>query len=239
MILMIEIALVEDEDIYIDTIKEFVNKYCEERSEEIHLSIFHDGMEFLDEYNGTFDIVFLDIMMKFLDGMTTAEKIRQIDKEIIIFFITNSTQYAIRGYAVDAMDYILKPVSYFSFSQKLDKAISRIKQNENQFITLVYKNMIKKIQVSEIYYIESQGHLQTFYTKNGNFTIRDKIENIEEKLNGMHFFRSNKGCLVNMNHVQGVEDSCCLINGNRLIISRNKKKAFMDELTQYLSDKIV
>ena len=65
--------------------------------------------------------------MQFMDGMTAAEKIRQMDQKVIIMFITNMIQYAVRGYEVDAMDYVVKPVEYFSFSQKLDKAIGRIR----------------------------------------------------------------------------------------------------------------
>ncbi len=236
---MIEIALVEDEDVYVRTFEKYIARYIEEKGVDIHFTVFRDGMEILDEYEYNFDIIFLDIIMKYLDGMTTAEKIRQSDKQVTLIFMTNSTQYAIRGYAVDAMDYVVKPVSYFSFCQKLDKAIARIKQNDNPFITLVYKNTIKKIQISDIYYVESQGHIQIFHTVSGSFEIRDKIESIEEKLAGQNFFRSNKGYLVNMNYVAGIEDSYCIINNQRLVISRNKKKAFMDELTKYLGDKII
>lgn len=236
---MIEIALVEDEEIYIKTFKEYISQYTKETGEEIHLTVFNDGMEILDEYDGKFQIIFLDIVMKYLDGMTTAEKIRQHDKQVILFFMTNSTQFAIRGYAVDAMDYILKPVTYFSFSQRLEKAIVRIKEKKDSYITLFYKNLIKKIDVKDIYYIESQGHIQTFYTADGEYTIRDKIESIEEKLKDQNFFRINKGCLVNMAHVTSMEETCCIIGDSRLIVSRNKKKAFMDELTQYLSGKII
>ncbi len=231
---MIEIALVEDEEIYISSIRKMIEQYMTENGEEINLTVFHDGMELLDEYDGKFSIILMDIMMKFLDGMTTAEKIRTVDKEVVIMFITNSTQYAIRGYAVDALDYILKPVTYFSFSKKLEKAVSRIKQGKNKFITLSYKNMIKKFNVSDIYFVESQGHMQIFHTRSEDFSIRDKIDSIEEKLAGSNFFRSNKGYIVNMNHVSGVDDNCCIVNGERLVISRNKKKAFMDELTKYM-----
>lgn len=231
---MIEIALVEDEEVYISSIKKMIEQYMQEKGDEINITVFHDGMELLDEYDGKFSIILMDIVMKFLDGMTTAEKIRTVDKEVVIMFITNSTQYAIRGYAVDALDYILKPVTYFSFSQKLERAVSRIKQNENKFITLSYKNMIKKFNVSDIYFIESQGHIQIFHTKTEDFSIRDKIDSIEEKLVGTNFFRSNKGYIVNMDHVSGVDENCCIVNGKRLVISRNKKKAFMDELTKYL-----
>ena len=67
--------------------------------------------------------------MKLMDGMTAAEEIRKLDQDVIIMFITNMTNYAIRGYQVDALDYVLKPVSYFAFSQKLGRAISKMKSS--------------------------------------------------------------------------------------------------------------
>lgn len=63
--------------------------------------------------------------MKFMDGMAAAEEIRKMDSEVIIIFITNMTQYAIRGYEVDALDYMLKPVNYFAFSQNWIKLLIR------------------------------------------------------------------------------------------------------------------
>ena len=77
--------------------------------------------------------------MKFMDGMSAAEEIRKIDTEVVIIFITNMAQYAIRGYAVDALDYVLKPVSYFAFSQRLNRAISRMKKAGNEIIMVNMK----------------------------------------------------------------------------------------------------
>ena len=70
--------------------------------------------------------------MKFMDGMSAAEEIRKVDTEVVIIFITNMAQYAIRGYAVDALDYVLKPVSYFAFSQRLSRAIGRMKKTRDK-----------------------------------------------------------------------------------------------------------
>ncbi len=236
---MIHIAVVEDEDNYAETFEKYIERYQKEHSEEIELTRFSDGMEILDEYNGSFDIIFMDIKMKFLNGMTTAQKIRKVDKEVAIIFITNLTQYAIKGYAVDALDYVLKPVSYFSLSQKLERAISRLKDKDNKYITLTAENMMHKVNLKDIYYVESQGHNQTFHTTQGDFSIRSRMNDIESKLSMHNFFRSNKGYIVNMNYVTGVENSFCIVNDNRLIISRNRKKEFMDRLSQFISDTVI
>ncbi len=75
----------------------------------------------------------MDVEMKFMDGMSAAEEIRKMDTEVVIIFITNMAQYAIRGYAVDALDYVLKPVSYFAFSQRLNRAIGRMKKRDKDY----------------------------------------------------------------------------------------------------------
>ena len=81
----------------------------------------------------------MDIEMRFMDGMTAAEKIREHDSEVVIIFITNMPQYAIKGYLVDALDYVLKPVSYFAFSQRIDRALVRMKKRDRKYLTIAVK----------------------------------------------------------------------------------------------------
>ena len=117
---MIHIAIVEDESIYADSLQEYIQKYAQEQGRQIKVTLHTDGEDIVDNYTGEYDIILMDIQMRFMDGMTAAEKIRKLDEEVVIMFITNMTQYAVRGYQVDAMDYVLKPVEYFAFSQNLD-----------------------------------------------------------------------------------------------------------------------
>lgn len=123
---MITIAIVEDEEAYAKQLTEYIEKYQRESGKSIRVIRFSDGDEIVEKYTGEYDIILMDIQMKFMDGMSAAEAIRKQDTKVVIMFITNMTNYAIRGYEVDAMDYVLKPVSYFAFSKKLDRAIKRI-----------------------------------------------------------------------------------------------------------------
>lgn len=120
---MIKIAIVEDEQLYAKQLHEYLRKYEKENGEAIEVTIYSDGDQIVEKYQSQYDIILMDIEMKFMDGMSAAEEIRKIDTEVVIIFITNMTQYAIRGYAVDALDYVLKPVSYFALSQRLNRAI--------------------------------------------------------------------------------------------------------------------
>ncbi len=233
---MIHLAIVEDEQLYIDQLTEYIHRYEAEKKLKFKISVFSDGAEIVEDYKGVYDIIFLDIQMKFMNGMDAAEKIRELDPNVVIIFITNMTQYAVRGYEVDALDYIVKPVEYFSFSQKFSRALGRIKKDEAVYISIPLEDGILKVAVDDIDYIESQSHSMIYYTKKGTFHSRGTMRGLEEKLCNYGFFRANKGYLVNMKHVDGVADNCCLIGGGKLPISRTRRKPFMDALIRYMSE---
>ncbi len=232
---MISLAIVEDEDTYAAQLTEFVNQFQSESGKYFRITRFRDGDEITNGYKGQFDIILMDIEMKLMDGMTAAEEIRRLDQDVVIMFITNMTNYAIRGYQVDALDYVLKPVSYFAFSQKLDRAISKIKKSSSNIIPIETSAGIKKLDIDNIFYIESEGHNLNFYTSGGEFTIRAKLSDFEEQLAPYNFFRSNKGYIVNLKYVDGVEKGACLIAGKQLLISRGRKNDFMNALTNYMA----
>lgn len=234
---MIRVAIVEDEDLYANQLIEFVNKFKEETGEVFHIVRFRDGDEIVEGYTGTYDIIFMDIQMEFMDGMTTAEKIRELDSEVIIMFITNMTSYAIRGYQVDALDYIVKPIDYFSFRKKIERAIEKIVKKERPTISIRIKSDVMRIQTNDIYYIESDRHNLIYVTKKGTYKSRASMQEAEDFLVKYGFFRSNKSYLVNLQYVEGVIDGCCIINGSNLLISRARKANFMVAMTNYMGER--
>lgn len=235
---MIRVAIVEDDTLYADQLKQYLKQYEKEKGEAMEITAFTDGDQIAYKYHSQFDIILMDIEMKFVDGMTAAEEIRRIDSEVVIIFITNMAQYAIRGYAVDALDYVLKPISYFAFSQRLARAISRMKKRENQIIMVNIKDGTVRINVANIYYIESQGHTLILHTILGDYETVGTMKKMEEKLEGMNFSRGNNGYLINLRHVDSVQDGCAIVNGESLVISRARKKGFMEDLTKYWGDVI-
>ena len=235
---MIHVAVVEDEEKYREQLSEFLSRYGKEKGISIQTRIYCDGIDILDEYAGQFEVILLDIRMKHIDGMEAARKIREKDKEVIIIFITNMAQYAIRGYAVDALDYVLKPVSYFAFSQRLNRAISRMKKRETKIIMVNMKGGMVRINVANIYYIESQGHTLILHTILGNYETTGKMKEMEEKLAEMNFCRGNKGYLINLQHVERIQDGCALVKGENLTLSRARRKVFMEALTRYWGEVI-
>ena len=224
-----------DEEIYVKQLTEYIRKYQTERGRSIKGTVFGDGEDITENYSGGFDIILMDIQMQFMDGMTAAEKIRQMDQKVIIMFITNMIQYAVRGYEVDAMDYVVKPVEYFSFSQKLDKAIGRIRSEAKEFLMITIGEGIVKTDIADIYFIEGQRHNVIYYTSRGDYCSRITMKELEEKLAVHNFFRCAKGYLVNMNHVEGFVGSDCVIHNVHIPDSRTRKKEFMNLLLQNLN----
>lgn len=235
---MIRIAIVEDEAHYKDQLVEFLKRFEQEFGEHIEITTYADGDEFVEDYKAQFDIILMDVQMRFMDGMSAAEEIRKMDSEVVIMFITNMAQYAIKGYAVDALDYILKPISYFQFSQRLNRAIERMKRREEHYITIKVKGGVKRFQISDIYYIESQGHKLIYATKLGEIETSGTMKELEEQLAGYHFFRGNKGYFINLEHVEGMNDIFAIVKGKELLISRPKRKAFMEALSTYWGEVI-
>ena len=230
---MIRIAIVEDEEIYVKELTGYLDEYQSESGENINIAIYHDGDTILSDYRAQFDIILMDIQMKFMDGMSAAEEIRKQDSEVIIMFITNMTQYAIRGYEVNALDYILKPVSYFAFSQKLSKAIGRIRKREKKFITISVKGGIVRLCIEDIYYVESVGHNLLYHTAHENYMTSGTLKTIDEELRPFGFSRGNKCYLINLEHVDGIKEKCAVVKGKMLQISRPRMNSFMHDLTNY------
>ena len=235
---MIKIAIVEDEGLYADQLQEYLKKYEEEYRETFEISVFQDGDQIVHHYKAEYDVILMDVEMRFMDGMSAAEEIRKMDTEVVIIFITNMPQYAVRGYEVDALDYVLKPITYFAFAQRLNRAIERIKKRTKRVISVNIKGSQIRMPIESVYYIESQGHTLIFHGVNGEVEAPGTMKEIQEKLRDEHFFRGNKGYLINLAHVDRVVEGCAVVAGEELVLSRGRRKEFMEALAGYWGEAV-
>ena len=255
---MIRIALVEDEAAVWAQLQGYVQRHTRQYGTEFAVTEFADGMELLDDYRPVYDILFLDVEMKHLDGMETARRVRELDKDVIIVFITNMAQYAIggyavgaldyvlkpvpyfafsqqlRGYAVGALDYVLKPVPYFAFSQQLRKAEEQLRRRARHYLALPVEGGMRRLDSSLIYYLESEGHRVHFYTEEGDFVAAGTLKAFEEKLAERPFARCNSGYLVNLAQVKSVQQGMVQVGPYELQVSRPRRKAFLAALADHI-----
>lgn len=232
---MIRIALVEDDPGYRGQIREYLDRYAKEYNQKLVVTDFTDGDEIALNYKAGYDVILMDIEMKFMDGMTAAEMIRQKDAEVVIIFITNLPQYAIKGYAVDALDYVLKPVSYYAFSQRINRAITRMSRRQKRYLTVTTREGTHKLAYDSINYIEVQAHELVYHTRDGLVTAPGSLKEVEKNLDMQTFFRCNKGCLVNLEQVDGLRGDDAVVAGELVLVSRSRKKVFLDALNNYIS----
>ena len=231
---MIRVAIVEDEAEIREQLMGYVQRYTRQYGTVFEVKTFADGLEILEDYRPVYDLILLDIEMKHLDGMETARRIRELDPEVMLVFITNMAQYAIKGYAVGALDYVLKPVPYFAFSQQLQKVEEQLRRRTRHYLAVPVEGGLRRLDTSRIYYIESEGHRVHFYTEEGDFAAPGALKTLEEKLADRPFARCNSGYLVNLAQVQAVQQNTVEVGPYELQVSRPKRKSFLAALTDYI-----
>lgn len=228
------VAIVEDSGESRERIYQFIERYAKETGIQIDISCYTDGIHIVDEYSGQFDIIFCDIQMKVMDGMETARKIREKDHNVIIIFITNLAQYAIQGYEVEAIGYLLKPLNYITFSMYMRRAVQILDRRGTDYLVIEHKGGLKRYPLDDICYCEHEKHYMWFHMKEGCERELISVRELESKLQGKSFSRCNSGCIVNLKYVQSMKNNLIVVNGEILTVSRSKKKQFADDLTEYL-----
>lgn len=234
---MIRIAIVEDDATFRETLTGYLRRMEKEGAGEYKFSIdcYQDGLSFLDSYRSDYQIVLMDIEMPYMDGMKAAQKLRELDDTVCLIFITNMAQYVFKGYEVNAMDFILKPVTYETFSFKMEKAVTAAGRFGRQEKLLKTENGYARIDVSDIYYIEVVQHKLLYRTIRGEFEVWGIMAKAEEEFSPLGFARCNVSYLVNLRHVTEVHSDYVTVGGNALKISRSYKKNFMQSMMLFYS----
>lgn len=231
---MINVCIVEDEAEQAALLKNYINRYGSAHNEQFSITYLPDGMDLVDDFEGQFDIILLDIQMKHLDGMAAAEKIRQVDSDVIIIFITSTVQYAVQGYAVDALGYVLKPVPYTQFEQLFIKATQRVKAKQKHiYIKVSVDDKQLKLDCESIHYIESQRNNVILHCNDEDYVTAGPLKRFEEMLSEHGFSKCHNAYVVNLSFVEAVKkEEVLLTSGESLPISRARKKEFMAALTE-------
>ena len=231
---MYHVAIVEDEENFAAQLQEYLKKYEEENDVRFKISVFSDGAEILEDYQPLYDIILLDIEMPKVNGMKAAEEIRAQDADVTLMFITNMANYAIRGYEVGALDFVMKPINYYTFSMKMTRVLKRTKQKAQQDILLTLPDGVKKLNVQQIYYVEVQNRMLYYHTDEGVFAMRGTMQSVEQMLAPYTFAKCNHWYIVNLKHVSEVKKTTAVVAGHELEVSRRNRTAFLKALTDYV-----
>ena len=157
-------------------------RYAPDAGEEFDIRWFQSGGAFLDEYQPIYDLVMMDIDLPGISGMATAERLRRVDRAVTLVFVTNLARYAAKGYAVDAMDFLLKPVSYPSFIGALQRALMRCRQNRHPDLLINIPDGVYCISTDRVKYIEVINHTLVYHTTEGAVRASGNLKDIEGRL---------------------------------------------------------
>ena len=228
------IAVVEDVDREYGVTKQYLDRYAAEKGLDFRITRFSNAESFLENYRPAYDIVLMDIILSGMNGMEAAKLLRQKDPKVLLIFLTNMSDYAIRGYEVDAMGYVMKPVSYYGLAMYLTNAVRRI-DTSNDVTTLVRSREGTTVLMGrDIYYIDIVDHDMVFHTAKGDITAYGSLNERESELKNAGFARCSAWALVNLRYVNAIYPDEVTVNGVNIRITRNKKKSFLEAFSGYL-----
>ncbi|MAZ28626.1 MAG: DNA-binding response regulator [Cytophagaceae bacterium] len=226
--------IVDDEPIAQDILKNFVEKV-----DFLRLNGVYDNATeaFNSIQKGEVELVFLDINMPGIDGMAFA---KILPKHIKIIFTTAYREYAVEGFDLHAMDYLLKPISFERFL----KAVNRVREAlgsittggdeiDRKFVFVRVDRKMEKLAFDEIMYIESYADYLKIHTATGLIVVRETLSNFEEKLPNDHFIRVHRSYIARLDAISSYTHEQIEVNKNSLPISRSYKEKVLETLQRF------
>ena len=233
---MYRILVVEDDPSEAERLCQHLSRYAAEHGETFATQVLSTAIDFLDRRPPA-DLVFMDIQMPGITGMEAAELMRTYDEATPLVFVTSLAQYAVQGYAVAALDFLLKPVVYADFVPHMDRALRAMRTKAQATITLPSPDGTRVVPISAITYVNMLRH-DLYYHLEGEgepLRLRRSVRQAEEELGPHGFLRISSGCLVNMAQVRLVrQGSVVLGDGTELFFSRAKRKGCLEALADYV-----
>lgn len=216
----INFAICDDNRIDSQYVNELIKRWARNKKYQIHIDIFQSAEAFLFHYaqNKEYDILLLDIEMKKMDGVTLARMIRKSNKSVQILFITGYSQYIAEGYDVEALHYLMKPIKEEKMFDVLNRAVTKLIQNEKHLLLKLADEMIK-IPLHEIIYIDVNRNYVTIHA-NKDYTLKKTLGEIEKELDEK-FFRIGRSAIVNLKYITRItKTEVFLSNGFSLPLPR-------------------
>lgn len=236
---MLNIAICDNDPIHVRTLRENIERYMAETGTEFGLTEFYDGSELLENYDPRWDVIFLDIQMDQVDGLTAAARVREIDTKVHIFFLTSFVQYALEGYRVRAVNYLVKPLKYARLRSELSRLPAGCGQADDPYIIVKNDAGTYKIYYKDLRYLETSGRNLMLHTGERSIICYRTMREMEEMLKTYGFSRCHSGFLVNLMFVRHVEKyEITLLYGENLPISQPRRKQFMEGLTNYWGSRL-
>lgn len=242
---MINIAICEDNDLDREVLQKYVEIVMQQKAsegvlEEYTISNYSNGKELMDVLEKhKYHLVFLDVYIGDMNGIEIAKKLRELDGQTIIIFVTCSKDFAIEAYSVRAYNYLLKPIMKMQVIETVDSAIRHILEKEDRYLILPTVEGLSKIKLQDIYYIECVARKTLIVMKDERFICTYNINTMEEKLDTMGFVRCHRSFIINLKYVSNLKVGSILMENNEeILLSKYRQKEVRSRFTEYMGVKL-
>jgi len=232
---LINVAICEDRQEAATIIVQHLSRYEKERGVSLTYTVFENGLFFLENLKKQFDVVFMDIDMPIMNGLEAAKRLREVDPYMPLVFITDLKQFAIKGYEVEAVDFLVKPLTYSSFCTMMDRIQKRLLSNGNESLLLQTVDGTVKVSLKNVKYVEVLSHYVYYHTIDGTFKFWGSLIEEEKRLPKDRFAKAGSAHLVNLAYVTKVKGNDIYLGNEIIPLSRSKKTTFLEELLEYMN----
>jgi Response regulator of the LytR/AlgR family len=231
------IAVCDDEEIFRADIRKHIDKLYS--SLDVVVDSFSGGKDLIAAFESRpYDLVFLDIEMPEMDGITLAKKLRQLDEKTYIVFLTGHVEYALEGYEVNALRYLTKPVQDDKLKEVLRYVADKMASKRQLMIKVDGEEHL--LDISDILYLEAQNQYIMIYTVDAEYLVRYNLADYENELKGDGFFRTHRGYLVSLGKVKKLGKNEVIMEGNATVpVSRSMMPKLKDALYAYVENSAI
>lgn len=234
---MLRLAIVDDNPNDSAALSALVAEYFKNHHQAYAIQVFNAPLDFIRSTENH-DIVFMDIRMDTLDGIEVARIMRKINTESVLIFVTHMAQLAIKGYEVDALDFIVKPADQFSINYVLSKALTRLENTTSTIFALKTTNGIVSLSSNDITYVEVFDHNLAYHTTRGVYEVRGRLSDVVKRLDPNRFIICNRSYVVNLRYVSSACSEYLVVDGTKIFISKSHSKEIMRHFTNFLGDNL-
>lgn len=237
---LLKIAVCDDEREVVDNISRLVSQIFAEKGEEITVSGFLSGEELL--CGGRYDLIFLDIEMRGIDGIKAAQRLRERDLNAEIVYVTSYEKYALESFAAHPFDFVVKPITKDKLTAVINDFLAsrRGGRRASPVIELKSVDGILSLELNSIYAFETSGNRRvTVYTEDKKFKVKGGLKEIYSLVDPNRFICPHKSFIINPDYVKSIVNcDIYMSNGLTVPIAQHKLKAFRERFGKYIENYI-